>query len=151
MIPNIGKLELLYLESQLVSDGESSVRDPRAHLWLNGHDHSNSDPNSAYSIASDIDIKQYCRAIDLPGFEDNISPGNPMHAAIQLSVSDACLVFDRASGSSSKSYLYLNAEDFNFDVGLMAYGPAIQLSVRSVRLTDRQSRTLLGHDVILDG
>lgn len=152
MIPNIGKLELLYLESQLVSDGgeSNSVRDPRAHLWLNnGHDHSNSDPNSAYSIASDIDIKQYCRAIDLPGFEDNISPGNPMRASIQLSVSDACLVFDRASGSSSKSYLYLNAEDFNFDVGLMAYGPAVQLSVRSVRLTDRQSRTLLGHDVEL--
>ena len=150
MIPNIGKLELLYLESQLVSDGESTARDPRNHLWLNnGNDLSNSDPNSAYSIASDIDIKQYCRAVDLPGFEDNISPGNPMHAAIQLSVSDACLVFDRASGNTSKSYLYLNAEDFNFDVGLMDFGPAVQLSVRSIRLTDRQSRTLLGHDVEL--
>ena len=149
MIPNIGKLELLYLESQLESDGESTARDPRLQPWLNGQGRSNSDQNSAYSIASDIDIKQYCRAVDLPGFEDNISPGNPMCAAIQLSVSDACLVFDRASGTSSKSYLYLNAEDFNFDVGLMAHGPAVQLSVRSVRLTDRQSRTLLGHDVEL--
>ena len=92
---------------------------------------------------------RYCRAIDLPGFEDNISPGNPMKAAIQLSISDACLVFDRASGDSSKSYLYLKAEDFNFDIGLMAYGPALQLSVKSVTLTDRQSRTLLGHDVEL--
>ena len=43
----------------------------------------------------------------------------------------------------------MQAKDFNFDIGLMAYGPAVQLSVRSVCLTDRQARTLLGHDVEL--
>ena len=114
VIPNIGKLELLYLESQLVSDGESTARDPRNHVWLNGHGgrQAESEASSAYSIASDMDLKQYCRAIDLPGFEDNISPGNPMRAAIQLSVSDVCLVFDRASGDTSKSYLYLKVIPF---------------------------------------
>ena len=72
-----------------------------------------------------------------------------MKAVIQLSMPDVGLVFDRASGDSSKSYLYLQAENFNFDIGLMEHGPAIQLSVRSVKLTDRQSRTILGHDVDL--
>ena len=57
VIPNIGKLELLYLESQLESDGESTARDPRLQPWLNRQGRSNSDQNSAYSIASDIDIK----------------------------------------------------------------------------------------------
>jgi hypothetical protein len=151
VIPNIGKLELLYLESQLGSEGAPPVRDPRNHVWLEGLAGRlpGSQASSAYSIASDMDIKQYCRAIDLPGFEDNISPGNPMWAAIQLSVGDVCLVFDRASGDVSRSYLYLKAEDFNFDIGLMEHGPAVQMSVRSVRLTDRQSRTVLGHDVEL--
>ena len=47
---------------------------PRFHQSqeLNG---SMSVESSANSIATDMDIKQYCRAIDLPGFEDNISPG----------------------------------------------------------------------------
>ena len=83
IIPNIGKLELLYLENQM-SEREESQRKPdndclmtnlpRFHpnLELNG---CKSAKSSANSIATDMDIKQYCRAIDLPGFEDNISPG----------------------------------------------------------------------------
>ena len=112
VIPNIGKLELLYLESQMMVGDESEVRDPRNHVWLNGQIGlaAGSIGSSAYSIASDMDLQQYCRAIDLPGFEDNISPANPMRAAVQLSVSDVCLVFDRASGDTSKSYLYLKVD-----------------------------------------
>ena len=83
IIPNIGKLELLYLEAQL-SEQEGTSRKvkndcnlinlPSFHpsQELNGI---LSEESSANSIATDMDIKQYCRAIDLPGFEDNISPG----------------------------------------------------------------------------
>ena len=35
------------------------------------------------------------------------------------------------------------------DVGLMEYGPAVQLSVGSVRLSDKQSKTSQGHNVEL--
>ena len=72
-----------------------------------------------------------------------------MRAVIQLCITDVGLIFDRASGESSKSYLYLQAENFNFDIGLMAHGPAMQMCVRSVKLSDRQSRTVCGHDVDL--
>ena len=72
-----------------------------------------------------------------------------MRAVIQFCINDVGFVFDRASGDSSRSYLYLQAKDFNFDVGLMEHGPAIQMSVRSVKLSDRQSRTVCGHDVDL--
>ena len=70
-----------------------------------------------------------------------------MKAVIQFCITDAGIVFDRASGDSSRSYLYLQAKDFNFDVGLMEHGPAVQMSVQSVKLSDRQSKTVCGHDV----
>ena len=84
IIPNIGKLELLYLENQLTEQAlnESKATDDcqkpnllrfPANLEINSSD---SPESSANSLATDLDIKQYCRAIDLPGFEDNISPGH---------------------------------------------------------------------------
>ena len=72
-----------------------------------------------------------------------------MRAVIQLCVTDAGLVFDHTSSESSKSYLYLQAKDFNLDIGLMEHGPAMQVAVRSVKLSDRQSKTADGHDVDL--
>jgi hypothetical protein len=72
-----------------------------------------------------------------------------MRAVIQICITDVGLAFDRASGESSKSYLYLQAKDFNFDIGLMEHGPAIQMAIHSVKLSDRQSRTVCGHDVDL--
>ena len=75
--------------------------------------------------------------------------GNTMMAVIQVCISDVGLAFDRASGDSSKSYLYLQVKDFNFDIGLMEHGPAVQMSVHSVQLSDRQSKTVSGHHVDL--
>ena len=82
IIPNIGKLELLYLESQLAEQDRTQRKTDNTQMtdlpWLNPNpelNHTKSPESSANSIATDLDIKQYCRAIDLPGFEDNISPG----------------------------------------------------------------------------
>ena len=82
IIPNIGKLELLYLENQLAEQDQAQRKTDitqRTDIpWLNPNGELNntkSPESSAHSLATDLDIKQYCRAIDLPGFEDNISPG----------------------------------------------------------------------------
>ena len=72
-----------------------------------------------------------------------------MRAVIQVCLSDVGLVFDRRNGDTSKSYLYLHAKDFNCDIGLMEHGPAIQVGIHSVKVTDRQSRTVAGKDVEL--
>ena len=143
IIPNIGKLELLYLENQLsdqdpVTNDKPRIKDvpvqPKKPL-VNGY---SSDDSSANSLA-DLDVQAYCREIDLPGFEDNISAGNKMVAVVQVSVMDAGLIFDRASGSCDKSYLYLGASNIRLDVGVMEHGPAIQLGVETVKLLDRQA------------
>ena len=91
------------------------------------------------SVASDVDMKQFCRAIDLPGFEDNISPHNKMIAVIQVCIKDAGIIFDRASGAVDKSYLYLGATNLSLDVGLLEHGPALQFGVESVKMMDRQA------------
>ena len=44
---------------------------------------------------TDLNMKDYCREIDLPGFEDNISLHNKMFAVIQIQVQDAGVIFDR--------------------------------------------------------
>ncbi len=42
-------------------------------LLRNGADHSSS--TSTESFATNGEIGQYCQTVDLPGLEDNISPG----------------------------------------------------------------------------
>ena len=146
IIPNIGKLELLYLENQLseqdpVTKDKPRIRDvpqhqPKKPLVNNGY--TSSDDSSRSSLA-DLDVAAYCREIDLPGFEDNISAGNRMVALVQVSVMDAGLIFDRASGACDKSYLYLGASNLTLEVGVMEHGPALQFGVESVKLLDRQA------------
>ena len=142
IIPNIGKLELLYLyqlsDQDPVTTNKPKIKDIPVHpkkLPTNGY---SSDDSSGNSLA-DLDVQAYCREIDLPGFEDNISAGNKMVAVVQVSVMDAGLIFDRASGSCDKSYLYLGASNIRLDVGVMEHGPAIQLGVETVKLLDRQA------------
>ena len=143
IIPNIGKLELLYLENQLSE--HDSVESPPIKReipilpkkpFVNG---CSSDDSSANSVATDLDVQAYCREIDLPGFEDNISAGNKMVAVVSVCVKDAGLIFDRASGSCDRSYLYLGASNISLDIGVMEHGPALQFGVESVKLLDRQA------------
>ena len=146
VIPSIGKLELLYLENQLAEQENieasayetSMIRRTQKRTDVLSNKQNENDDTSESSDATDFNIKDYCREIDLPGFEDNISPNNKMFAVIQLVIKDAGVIFDRASGSCDKSYLYLGARDINLDMGLLEHGPAIQLGVGSIKLMDRQ-------------
>ena len=76
IIPSIGKLEILYLERQMAEQekqvNEELNSDALPMLHPN-HKFESSHGSSVHSLATDIDIKQYCRTIDLPGFEDNVS------------------------------------------------------------------------------
>ena len=145
-VPSIGKLELLYLENQLaeqeqlkeLSNNSNYQNFPVKNFKETDKDESE-ESSSDDSVATDTDIKNYCREIDLPGFQDNISPDNKLIAVIQVCIKDAGLIFDRASGSVDKSYLYLGASDINFDIGLMEQGPAIEFGVGSAKMMDRQA------------
>ena len=146
VIPSIGKLELLYLENQLAEQENieasayetSMIRRIQKRTNALSNKQQENDDTSESSDATDFNIKDYCREIDLPGFEDNISPNNKMFAVVQVVIKDAGVIFDRASGTCDKSYLYLGARDINLDMGLLEHGPAIQLGVGSIKLMDRQ-------------
>ena len=75
-------VKLLYLENQLAEQDWTERKTDNSHMsdlpWFNPNhelNHTKSPESTATSLSTDLDIKQYCRAIDLPGFEDNISPG----------------------------------------------------------------------------
>ena len=140
IIPSIGKLELLYLENTLAENDVQADNLNYQHLNSKRPINRSKKEIDDSSSESDVsDIKQYCRDVDLPGFEDNISPDNKMLAVIQLSIKDVGLIFDRASGSVDKSYMYLGATNINFDIGFMEHGPAIQFGFESLKLMDRQA------------
>ena len=70
---------------------------------LRPNDELNSCPSiesSGNSITTDLDIKQYCRAIDLPGFEDNISEGD-----YEFKLNKIKLMLSRQPNESSNSAL----------------------------------------------
>ena len=139
IIPSIGKLELLYLENHLT---ENEINDEALYSLTSQKPHEikkETLDSTSTSETGDFDIKQYCREIDLPGFEDNISTGNKMIAVVQICVKDMGLIFDRASGAVDRSYLYVGATNVNLDIGFLEHGPAIQLGFESLKLMDRQA------------
>ena len=78
MVPSIGKLELLYLESQLAAGDDGSPRRPDS-LPVGSPARPAAGPAGPPGL-------QEVRQLDMPGFQDNVSPGNrlvsiTLHAA----------------------------------------------------------------------
>ena len=68
MVPSIGKLELLYLESQLAAGDDGSPRRPDS-LPVGSPARPAAGPAGPPGL-------QEVRQLDMPGFQDNVSPGN---------------------------------------------------------------------------
>ncbi|XP_023343759.1 uncharacterized protein LOC111713173 [Eurytemora carolleeae] len=139
-VPNIGKLELLYLETQLsTQQQEQQQHEKQQQHKQSFKNHDNKDvqkrsrsrkvaPPGSGLVDPGVDISGYCAAVDLPGLEDNISPGNPMRALLKLSVKDLSLVFGKETENVTRSYLNLAVMDYSLDVGILQYGPAVQVN-----------------------
>ncbi|EEZ98160.2 hypothetical protein TcasGA2_TC000586 [Tribolium castaneum] len=86
----------------------------------------------------------WARYVDLPGLEDNISPNNNITVLLRFIINEFTLVFSRSSDSTDRQYLMFRLGLLTTDVALMTYGPAYQISVNSVLLTDKLHTTPSG-------
>ncbi|KAJ8960584.1 hypothetical protein NQ318_013873 [Aromia moschata] len=86
----------------------------------------------------------WARCVDLPGLEDNISPNNNINILFGFVINELSVVFSRSSDSNDRQYLMLRLGIFTMDIALMTYGPAYQISVNSILLTDKLHTTPSG-------
>ncbi|XP_030755861.1 vacuolar protein sorting-associated protein 13A-like [Sitophilus oryzae] len=86
----------------------------------------------------------WARTVDLPGLEDNISPKNNIEFLYGMVVKEFSMVFSKSSDSTDRQYLTLRLGHFTMDVAFMTYGPAYQISIHSILLTDKLHTTPSG-------
>lgn len=105
----------------------------------------------------------WARTVDLPGLEDNVSPNNNIlvllrfvihevnyycrflaHSHINYVSSQFTFAFARSTDSTDRHYLMLRIGIFTTDLALMTYGPAYQISINNILLTDKLHTTSSG-------
>lgn len=91
--------------------------------------------SSDHSDSEEIEL--WARTVDLPGFDDNVSPHNTITMLLRFVVGEVVVNLARSSNRVDKPYLLLRLGKLCWDSALMEYGPAVQASVGSVRLVDR--------------
>ncbi|XP_075975072.1 intermembrane lipid transfer protein VPS13A-like isoform X2 [Anticarsia gemmatalis] len=99
---------------------------------------------SAASEHSDEDMEVYARSVDLPGFDDNVSPSNYINTLLRFIVGEIVINLSRSTDQTEKPYIMLSITKVCLDVALMEFGPAVQLSVSQVLLTDKQHHSSTG-------
>ncbi|KAF7285850.1 hypothetical protein GWI33_009822 [Rhynchophorus ferrugineus] len=86
----------------------------------------------------------WARTVDLPGLEDNISPKNTIEDLYGLVIKEFTIVFSKSSDSTDRQYLTLRIGHYTMDMAFMTYGPAYQMSIHSILLTDKLHTTPSG-------
>ncbi|XP_026736347.1 vacuolar protein sorting-associated protein 13A-like [Trichoplusia ni] len=104
------------------------------------------------SLRSDLPVEQidddpteiFARNVDLPGFDDNVSPSNTINTLLRFIIGEIVINLSRTVDQVEKPYVMLSITKVCLDVALMEYGPAIQLSVSQLLLTDKQHHSSTG-------
>ncbi|XP_063908904.1 intermembrane lipid transfer protein VPS13C-like isoform X2 [Zophobas morio] len=86
----------------------------------------------------------WARYVDLPGLEDNISPNNNIIILLRFIINEFTVVFSRSSDSTDRQYLMFRLGLLTADIALMTFGPAYQVSINSILLTDKLHTTPSG-------
>lgn len=95
------------------------------------------DKNWSSIEASDDDVELWARTVDLPGFDDNVSPNNIITSLLRIVVGEVVLSLSRSSDLVDKPYLMARFSKFRFDSAFMLYGPAVQATLGGVQLIDK--------------
>ncbi|CAK1541918.1 unnamed protein product [Leptosia nina] len=93
---------------------------------------------------SDEEVEEYARSVDLPGFDDNVSPSNNIGTLLRFIIGEIVINLNRSYDEVDRPYIMLSVTKVCLDVALMAYGPAVQLSVDSALLTDKHHHSSTG-------
>ncbi|XP_064292158.1 intermembrane lipid transfer protein VPS13A-like [Plodia interpunctella] len=99
---------------------------------------------SVSSELSDEDMEVYARCVDLPGFDDNVSPSNNILVLLRFIIGEIVINLSRSTDQTEKPYVMLSISKVCLDVALMEFGPAVQLSVGQALLTDKQHHSATG-------
>nr|CAD7259318.1 unnamed protein product [Timema shepardi] len=86
---------------------------------------------------SDEENELWARTVDLPGFDDNVSPRNTITMLLRFNVGEVVIQLARSNNLVDKPYLMLRVTKLCCDTALMEYGPAIQASIGGVKLIDK--------------
>ncbi|GBP39684.1 Vacuolar protein sorting-associated protein 13C [Eumeta japonica] len=92
----------------------------------------------------DDDAELFARSVDLPGFDDNVSPSNTIHVLLRFVIGELVINLSRSLDQTERPYIMVSVGKACLDVALMAFGPAVQLSVRSLLLADKQQHSDTG-------
>ncbi|GFG28735.1 hypothetical protein Cfor_06015 [Coptotermes formosanus] len=95
------------------------------------------DRNCVLSDHSDEENELWARTVDLPGFDDNVSPHNVITMLLRIIVGEVVLQLARSNNRVDKPYLMLQVSKICWDTALMQYGPAVQASIGGVHLIDK--------------
>ncbi|RVE50817.1 hypothetical protein evm_004566 [Chilo suppressalis] len=93
---------------------------------------------------SDEDMEVYARSVDLPGFDDNVSPSNNINMLLRFIIGEVVINVSRSTEQVDRPYIMLIISKVCLDVALMQYGPAVQLSIAQALLTDKQHHSING-------
>lgn len=86
----------------------------------------------------------WARCVDLPGLEDNVSPSNTIRGLSRLVLGEFCILLSRSSERADRPYLMLRVDKTCVDIAAMDYGPAVQLTVGTLTLTDKLHTSATG-------
>ncbi|XP_046398302.1 vacuolar protein sorting-associated protein 13C-like isoform X1 [Ischnura elegans] len=87
---------------------------------------------------SDEEVAElWARTVDLPGFDDNVSPRNTITMLLRFVIGEVVVQLCRSSDRIDRPYLTLRLGRLCCDTALMEYGPAIQASLSSLQLVDK--------------
>ncbi|XP_059052964.1 intermembrane lipid transfer protein VPS13A-like [Achroia grisella] len=93
---------------------------------------------------TDEELELYARSVDLPGFDDNVSPNNTIGVLLRFVIGEIVINLSRSTDQTEKPYIMLSITKVCLDVALMEYGPAVQLSIGQALLTDKQHHSSTG-------
>ncbi|RZF33558.1 hypothetical protein LSTR_LSTR008204 [Laodelphax striatellus] len=98
---------------------------------------------------SDEELELWARTVDLPGFDDNVSPNNVITMLLRFVIGEIVVQLFRSNNRIDKPYLMLRLSKMFCDTALMEYGPAIQASIGGLQLVDKLHVGMSGENLDL--
>ncbi|KAH8021427.1 hypothetical protein HPB51_015607 [Rhipicephalus microplus] len=100
----------------------------------------NCQPPGSDQLASDHSDEEedwWGHALDVPGFDNNVSASNTINSLMCFVLGEVVLHLSRSSDQAEKPYLMLRLEKLCADAALMEYGPAFQATISGIYLVDK--------------
>ncbi|XP_014604811.1 PREDICTED: vacuolar protein sorting-associated protein 13C-like [Polistes canadensis] len=96
------------------------------------------------SEISEEDLELLSKAINLYGFDENVSPYNHMNFLIRFAIGELSIHVGYMNETREEPYLNLRLRKVSTEIGIMEYGFAIQFMIDSIILLDQTNADITG-------